>query len=99
MSLLPPKKCGYLLVAIYLVMQIFSVLHMAEYGFVKHQHDGKVCSIYLYCEQAQNEGNTKPITFHFFGFVVDVLLVLSLVVYQKRNYLPLLARAPPVRFS
>jgi len=45
------KKFFYILVAVFLAVQTFSVLHMAEHGYKKHEHHGHLCSVFTYNEQ------------------------------------------------
>jgi len=38
--------------AIFLLVQTLSVSHQAAHGFLEHDHDGKTCDIYLYCQSS-----------------------------------------------
>lgn len=55
------KKLSLLLASIFLTVQIFSLQHMAEYGFEKHQHQGKTCEAYLFCEQGKIAGSSPVV--------------------------------------
>jgi hypothetical protein len=48
------KKFSYALIAVFLAIQIFSAMHMAEHGFQKHDHNGHLCSIFTYSEQSHS---------------------------------------------
>jgi hypothetical protein len=45
------KTFAALLIALFLGLQSFSLLHMADFGFAEHDHDGQICDIYLLSEQ------------------------------------------------
>lgn len=45
------KKFFYILIAVFLAVQTFSVLHMAEHGYKKHEHHGHLCSVVSFSEQ------------------------------------------------
>lgn len=54
------RKFCYILLSIFLAMQIFSVLHMAEHGFKKHEHNGHLCSVYMHSEQSHAASLPTP---------------------------------------
>jgi hypothetical protein len=41
------KKFGSLLIAVFLTMQTFSLLHISKYSLESHEHGGKKCDICL----------------------------------------------------
>ena len=47
------RTTGLFMTALFLIVQMLSLLHMAEHCFAVHEHDGHVCSIYLHCERAK----------------------------------------------
>ncbi len=47
------RKLGLFLVFSFLAMQLLSSLHIAEFGFEKHEHNGHLCQIYLHGEHAK----------------------------------------------
>jgi hypothetical protein len=42
-----------LVLAIFLAVQTFGLVHETEHGFAAHKHHGKDCAIHLYCERTQ----------------------------------------------
>jgi hypothetical protein len=48
------KPFRFLLVALFLGMQMFSLLHMAHHGFAKHEHQGQICSAWYFSEQSKS---------------------------------------------
>jgi hypothetical protein len=48
------RKFALFTVISFLSVQMLSLLHMAEYEFEKHEHDGKMCDIYLHGKQANS---------------------------------------------
>ncbi len=47
-----------LIIAIFLSMQAFSLLHVSAYSFEKHEHDNKNCDICLSADQSKLLGHT-----------------------------------------
>jgi len=47
------KKLGIFSIVVFLSMQMFSYLHMAEFAFEKHDHHGQMCSIHLCSDQSK----------------------------------------------
>jgi hypothetical protein len=41
------KFSSLLIIAVFLSVQAFSLLHVSKYGFEKHEHNGKNCDICL----------------------------------------------------
>lgn len=70
------KKFSLFLVVCFLSVQVFSLFHMAEHGFKEHKHNGHVCGIYLYGEQAKSTDlSAAPVlsgpSYIFFEFSVQ----------------------------
>ena len=38
----------------FLSVQMLSLLHVAKYKFEKHEHNGKICDVYLYGKQGNS---------------------------------------------
>jgi hypothetical protein len=47
------RKLGLFLVFSFLAMQVLSSLHIAEFGFEKHEHNDHLCQIYLHGEHTK----------------------------------------------
>lgn len=47
------RKLGLTLAVFFLSVQLLGLLHMAEYSFKKHEHNGQTCSVYLAGEQSK----------------------------------------------
>jgi len=56
------RKLGLTLSIIFLSVQLFALLHMAEHGFIKHEHKGHTCSVYLSTEQSKYSTTENPIS-------------------------------------
>jgi hypothetical protein len=55
------KTSSLFLTTLFLAMQMIALLHMAKYGFAKHNHDGHVCGIYLLGKQTKSVDVTPPV--------------------------------------
>jgi hypothetical protein len=89
------RKLGILFAVVFLSVRLLSTLHMAEYGFAEHGHDGKVCDIYLLCKH--NQVATAP-AHHLVVEIAFVLLALPLaaaVLRAPERYRSGHPRAPP----
>lgn len=74
------RKINYLFIVVFLYVQGFTLWHMAEHAFLKHQHHGQNCQISLFCSQQDASdiptGITIPASISF--------IILALVVFQQR---------------
>jgi len=52
-----------------LSVQLLALLHMAEHGFTKHEHNGHACSIYLSTEQSKYCAAENPISLPHYDFI------------------------------
>jgi hypothetical protein len=90
------RKLGPLLViVIFLSMQAFSLLHATEYGFEKHEHNGKVCDICLGVDHTKllNSDSTKLITLNLLTF--EIILSKEILPFSGKSK-PFNPRAPPL---
>lgn len=85
-----------LIAAIVLAMQTYAGLHMAEHGFAKHQHHGKICSVFLLAEQGKHgDSFAAPIPLPVSSITVaDVSFTIQLATFQR--WTTASPRAPPL---
>lgn len=91
------RKLSFLLVAIFLCVQVLSLLHVAEYGFEKHGHNGRFCDIDFFYEN-QKIFDT-PGTTGIPASVIIVVLTLSIslqAIRQAQQSYSAKPRAPPI---
>jgi hypothetical protein len=90
------KKLTLGLLLLFLCVQAFSLWHMAEHGFEKHQHHGQTCDIYAFCHHQGNTGDLPvALIVLSFGTLLLVFGVLSFSVENKRYHHFSDPRAPP----
>ena len=91
------RKLSLLLIAIFLSVQTFSLLHMAEHGFESHKHHGRTCDIYFACEHQKSSNVPPAISVPMnVAFIILTLVGFSQTIRpQRRNYSGE-PRAPPV---
>lgn len=84
------------IVLLFLIVQLFSALHLAEFGFQEHRHHGHVCSVYLLYGQSKfYTGNDTSLILpspDLIPWFTDIDLQ-TLVLH--RTYSPTAPRAPP----
>lgn len=85
-----------MLTAVFLIVQFFSILHLAQYGFEQHKHNGHLCEIFVHNEKTQHADTPTPILFTFVPVIEARLQNFTTVILSKRIYKGALSRAPPV---
>lgn len=75
-------------------MQALSLLHVSEYGFGQHDHNGKTCNVFLSGDhnkllKAESDELVTPYSFTFKVILPEEIIVLS---GKKRLFN---SRAPP----
>lgn len=88
------KFSSLLIIAIFLSMQAFSLLHATEYDFEKHEHNGQVCNICLSADHNKllNSDPTKLITPNLLTFKITIPKEILLFSGKVKFFNP---RAPP----
>ena len=89
------KRSGLLLSAVFLSVQILSILHLAQYGFEQHQHNGHLCEIFIHNEKTQHADVPLPLLLTFLPVLEARLPHFASVILSKRIYKGALSRAPP----
>ncbi len=91
------KKSSLVLIFSLVVVQAFSMLHMAEHGFEKHEHQGQICDIYLYHQYQQQLDNNFWILVlqeqGYVAFICQQQVNSFIAFYQISMTQP---RAPPI---
>ncbi len=54
------RKLSFILIFSLLAVQLLSPVHMARHGFDKHEHNGKLCDIYLHSKHQQHSDDATP---------------------------------------
>lgn len=67
------KARQLLFVMAFLLVQMGSLMHMAEHGFAEHQHDGQLCDIALF-SKIGGAVDTPAVSVLFPGVVVLALI-------------------------
>ncbi len=77
-------------------MQAFSSLHMAEFGFEEHEHNDRLCDVYLHHENVKySDGDEAPTVEHPEHYAFKAVLpALTLIVSE--HYRVSAPRAPPI---
>ena len=88
-------KSYFFLTALFLAAQILSLLHMAEHGFEKHEHDGQICGVYLHSEHTKNADAAKPAIVPTIVFTEASLHFFSPVLLSKDILSGVSTRGPP----
>jgi len=86
----------FALIAVFLCVQAFSLLHMAEHGFAEHKHNGHVCDIYLHGEYAKYATADTPVTPAPPKYVVLHVSLPDQAVIHSETYPTASPRAPPL---
>src|SRR5687768_11890392 len=92
------RKLGLFLSITLLAAQTLSLLHMAEYDFEKHSHQGKTCDVYLlYCEYSHSSDIVAtPSLQHKPYHVLLESIGTPVFPSSKQKYLAAAPRAPPL---
>ena len=90
------RKLGLFLAISFLTVQVLSTLHMTEYGFGYHKHNGHVCEIYLHCEHAKYSTPTPAITLTAPEYVTFAIVLPELTIVRSETYRTSSPRAPPL---
>jgi hypothetical protein len=89
------KKLSLLLALVFLSVQMFSVQHMAEHGFLQHKHNGKACEIFTFCEQGKIASDDTPVVLPSTNSYFIKNIPVDSVYTQVQVYSDANPRAPP----
>lgn len=90
------KKLLFIFIALFLSIQIYSSMHMAQHGFEEHKHHGYICNIYL-SYQSHKFADIPAIHFETLShFVFLVLTALSCMLVAQKIPAIYRSRAPPI---
>jgi hypothetical protein len=92
------KKLSLLLALVFLCVQMFSIQHIAEHGFLQHKHGGKACEIFTFCEQGKIASADAPVDLPSTSFYFIKNIVVNNVFTEVREYSEFTPRAPPAAF-
>lgn len=90
------RKLGLFLIISFLGMQVLTNLHMAEYGFEKHEHNGHVCQIYLHCEHTKYSTPGAAITLQTPEYFTFAITLPEFILVRSESYGVASPRAPPL---
>lgn len=91
------KKLSFILIFSLLAVQTLSPLHMAQHGFDKHEHNGKLCDIYFHSKHQQyTDDVTPPVVAKLISYTSVSYLFVSYAAPALLIGKAALARAPPV---
>lgn len=90
------KKLVLFLIFSFLGMQVLTNLHMAEYGFEKHEHNGHVCQIYLHCEHTKYSTPGAAITLQTPEYFTFAIILPEFIFVSSESYGVASPRAPPL---
>ncbi len=89
------RKFGLILTVFFLSVQLLGLLHMAEYCFKKHEHNGQTCSVYLASEQSKYSITSDTVSSCPSDIVQSFIAVLFQTVVSVDTYPDSSPRAPP----
>ena len=89
------KSFSLFLAVMFLAVQMLSIVHMAEHGFLEHKHDGHKCDIELYCQLAKIPVSPPPVMDLVISFFLIAMVPVAISVYRSQRYNSATARAPP----
>ncbi|MDA0782272.1 MAG: hypothetical protein PQ612_07925 [Rickettsiales bacterium] len=92
------KKLGLFIIVSLVSVQILSFLHMANYGLEKHEHDGRVCDIYLHCENTKHSTPSVAVVPNLTEYSTFSLALPELTLVGLQSYSLASPRAPPFFF-
>jgi hypothetical protein len=83
------------IITVFLSMQALSLLHATEYGFEKHEHNGKICDIFLSADHNKLLGSVsaKLIAPNLLTFKITLLKKELSFLYKSHSFD---SRAPPL---
>ena len=90
------RRLGAFLIVSFLCMQMLSFLHMAEFGFEKHEHSGHVCQIYLHCEHTKYRPHNASIVLQAPKYVLFTITLSELLFLRSQSYGAASPRSPPL---
>ncbi len=90
------RKFGLTLTCVFLCAQLITIMHMAEYGFGKHEHNGKTCSIFLSGEQSKQNISNNVVISHCLNIIQSCFLPTVQPFISLNHYSPSIPRAPPI---
>jgi len=91
------KKLGLFLAFIFLGVQVFSTLHMAEHGFAKHEHNGHACDVYLHSIDTKYGTPSEAVAVQFPEFFTFTIALPERTVFRSESYRTSSSpRAPPL---
>ncbi|HCC53758.1 MAG TPA: hypothetical protein DEQ20_02365 [Desulfobulbaceae bacterium] len=89
------KKLTLTLATVFWAVQLLALLHMAECGFGKHEHDGQTCGIYLSTEQSKYCAIEKPVSVSRLEFAQGFVVFPTQTCTSCQTFIPSSPRAPP----
>ncbi|MDG1287444.1 MAG: hypothetical protein P8P30_07745 [Rickettsiales bacterium] len=90
------KKLSLFLILSFLAVQVFSTLHMVDYGLEKHEHNGQICDIYLHFEQSKSSTPAAQVSLALASYTSFVVILPEVSVIQLQRYPAASPRAPPI---
>lgn len=90
------RKLSLFLIVSFLGMQVLSFLHMAEYGFDEHEHNGRVCDVYLQCEHTKYGTPSVAIAVQTPEYFTFTLTSTDILFVRVQSYGKASPRAPPL---
>lgn len=90
------RKLGLIFTIFFVGVQLLGLLHLAEYGFEKHEHHGQVCSIYLAGEQSKYSAAGDTVSVYPPEVVRSIITFPTRILVLPEIYPPSASRAPPV---
>lgn len=90
------RKISLLFIASFFCVQLLSAMHVAEFGFDEHEHDGHVCDLYHYAKHIKYADTASDISVEM-PVGLSFPLIFYVDTYQGSHPVGLpLARAPPL---
>ncbi|MFL0810100.1 MAG: hypothetical protein K6L76_06775 [Agarilytica sp.] len=83
------------LIACFVLTQALSFGHMAEHDFASHEHDGKICSVYLLSKTSDASAAEFAALAPVFTLFQAQPAILEQAVYPRNSYTLFSSRAPP----
>lgn len=90
------KKFGLFLAISFLTVQVLATLHMAEYSFGEHEHNGHVCDIYLHGEHTKYSTPSAAIALQAPEYFAFIITLPDLTFVSSKAYGVASPRAPPL---
>ena len=89
------KRSSLLLIAVFLAVQVLSILHVSAFGFEQHKHNGHLCEIFLHSEKTKYADMPASISLPIIPVSEVRLQNFTSVILSKQIYKGAFARAPP----